>query len=519
MGHRYQNQTSTQLTGSSMHLKQIRGASRAVTLILIATLLLSGMLFGTRQANANSRMQYLIAFHGHQRTDGLFELGGNHAQNHPKALSHISAAGGTVVADLSRQIGIIIAESSNPNFEQALNQSHLTNVMGKTFAWNQYRPATASPNGRSLNREPITTNTSSTEPLAASQWALHQIRAPEAHSIQSGNRAVRVGVLDTGIDATHPDFVLSLGSDGVVRNNSNIDPNLGRDFTVTPGSGSPYIDDNGHGTFVAGLIAAQRNNLGILGVAPNVTLVPVKVCDAEGYCYAHSVIQGITYAGDARLNVINMSFITDDAPEDYPDHTLFKCMNDPEQRAFRLGVQRALNYARKQGVVPIASLGNEGKDLTGGSCDAVPGEAPGVIGVSGLGRSSELVFYSNYGHGVVDLAAPAGAGPFSLCNENIISTIPGGGYYDCGFGTSMAAPHVTGVAALIISQYGTLENGPNGPRMTMSPGQVQSHLEGSAIDIGKRGSDLCFGSGRVDALRAILDDTSNVYQAVPDCGH
>jgi hypothetical protein len=165
---------------------------------------------------------------------------------------------------------------------------------------------------------------------------MRMIRAPQAHAIEKGWRKVDVGVIDTGIDAAHVDFIRN----GV----SNVDISRGASF-----AGSPDVaTDNGfHGTHVAGIIAARANGHGILGVAPNVTLVPIKVCDASGYCYASSVAQGITYAGDIKLDVINMSLFADDEPP--LGSTQFKCNSDPEQAAFRLMVERAIEYARSGG--------------------------------------------------------------------------------------------------------------------------------------------------------------------------
>lgn len=108
-------------------------------------------------------------------------------------------------------------------------------------------------------------------------------------------------------------------------------------------------------------MAAQANQHGVVGVAPNVTLVPVKVCDAVGFCYSSNTAAGITHAGDQKFEVINMSFFVDD--DTFLSSTEFKCMSDPVQRAFRQANERAIQYARNQGVVPVAALGNSDNDL------------------------------------------------------------------------------------------------------------------------------------------------------------
>jgi subtilisin family serine protease len=284
--------------------------------------------------------------------------------------------------------------------------------------------------------------------------------------------------------------------------------------------GTPDVcsDNQFHGTHVAGTVAAQANSLGIVGVAPNVTLVPVKVCDTSGYCYASAAVDGITYAGDQKFDVINMSFFVDD--NEFQQSTEFKCTDDPVQRTFRHAVERAIQYARNQGVTPVAALGNSDEDLAHPSepnennCDVVPAETQGVIGVGALGPRSEKSGYSNYGTGAVDVVAPGGNGTTGNCAQTILSTIPGG-LYGCFQGTSMASPHAAGVAALIVSEYGTL--GADGD-VQMSPTKVEAYLQDTTVDIGIRGYDECFGNGRIDALRAVTHDTSRAYDATaPDC--
>ena len=286
-----------------------------------------------------------------------------------------------------------------------------------------------------------------------------------------------------------------------------------------PGVGTPdpCTDNQFHGTHVSGTVGMQANQLGAVGVAPNVSIVPVKVCDATGYCYASPVIDGITYAGDQKFDVINMSFFVDD--NEFQQSTEFKCNSDPVQRTFRRGVERAIQYARGQGVTPIAALANSDEDLahpsdTTNECEVVPAETQGVIGVSALGRNSEKASYSNYGTFANDVSAPGGNGTTGDCNRTILSTAPGGGNV-CIQGTSMASPHAAGVAALIVSQYGRLGSGGD---VELPPTKVESLLQATTIDIGARGYDECFGHGRIDALRAVTGDTSRAFDpSAPPC--
>jgi subtilisin family serine protease len=131
-----------------------------------------------------------------------------------------------------------------------------------------------------------------------------------------------------------------------------------------------------------------------------------------------------------------------------------------------------------------------------------------------LGRQSQKASYSNYGDGAADVAAPGGAGTTGDCTTTIPSTIPGN-LYACIQGTSMASPHAAGVAALIASQFGSM--GSDGD-WQMSVTAVESILQGTAVDIGIKGYDECFGNGRIDALRAVTKNTKSAYDATaPAC--
>lgn len=382
--------------------------------------------------------------------------------------------------------------------------------------------------------------------LAGLQWDMDMIRASGepgsgSYAVQQGRREVIVAILDTGIDLTHPEFA------------GRIDPRsrsfIGADNQPIPG-GEPAVQDlNGHGTHVAGTVAAGLNTFGISGVAPNVTVVALKVCHVSGFCFTGPVVEALLYAGQQRFDVANMSF--------FVDPFLYNCKDEPTQRAIWKAVSRAMQFAVRSGVTPVAALGNEAHDLTHpeedtispdfppeiaaetrpvkNHCVLVPQELSGVIGVSALGPTGVLAAYSNFGKGVTDVAAPGGdsgkPAPFVIfpASNRILSTLPtlavltavdiatgrvlvdcvgglpdptsvtlplpaGCGVYGWLQGTSMASPHAAGVAALIVSQFGN-------PKMSST--QVAAQLENTAVDIGKPGADELYGHGRVDAFRAV----------------
>jgi subtilisin family serine protease len=489
---------------------------------LLALVLLVGVSpVGPGTASTGETKRYLVVFAGEYAVDGTYAVDGgyavlcsyavlsgyavgcNYAVAHDYAVSLVEAAGGTVATDMLSQIGVLAVDSSNALFADVMQTYAVVEEVGGDLAW-QGIPSGGSPGGGGGPAPHA-------DPGEALQWNMAMIRAPEANELQGGWSRVDVGILDSGIDGNHVDFKDLSGA-------SNVDCARGRDFVPEgPGvgvAGVACVDNQVHGTHVAGIVAARANGLGVVGVAPNVTLVPVKVCDSPGFCYASAVVAGVTYAGDIKLDVINMSFFVDD--DELLESTELKCMNDPEQRAFRRSVERALQYARGQGVVPVAAIGNSDKDLGADSpCEVVPAESSGVVATVALGPESEKAGYSSYGQGAADVAAPGGNAPITgaSCDDQVLSTVPGG--YACLQGTSMASPHAAGVAALIVSQFGTLASDGD---VKLSPTSVEGYLQGSAVDIGLSGYDECFGHGRVDALRAVEKDTSTLYDSTaPFC--
>jgi hypothetical protein len=444
-----------------------------------------------------------------------YALGDNYALARDYALYALTTAGGTITADLSRQAGVMIVESKNEAFAETVATYALVSEVAQDHGWKQFPTlAEALANGQLTLVDPTAVLPSTgSDPLESLQWSMAQIRTAQARAIQAGSPMVDVGIVDTGIDGSHLDFIAN-GS-------SNVDCQRGADFTAQgPGIGSPLacVDNNFHGTHVAGIVAARANGHGVVGVAPNVTLVPIKVCDADGHCYFSDALEGITYAGDLGLDVINMSFFVDD--DEFQQSTEFKCLSDPVQSVFRTAIERALKYARREGVTLVAAAGNSDVNLDeppgGDDCAVVPAQSNGVITVASLGPSSEKSWFSNWGSDI-DVAAPGGNDQLigaGDCSLNVLSTLPGN-LWGCIEGTSMASPHATGVAALIVSQFGKTDKL---GRLSMSPGAVAGRLGDTTIDIGLKGNDICFGEGRIDALRAVQNTTSNSYDAsAPFC--
>jgi lantibiotic leader peptide-processing serine protease len=482
---------------------------------------------------------YLVVLDDGSPNDHKFSMSDADRQ---AALSLITSQGGVVLNDLSKDIGVLTAQGPASGFAETLEASPLILDVGQDVGFKampSYAEAVAQ--GLTTFSDPGDPSPEpSSDPLEPTQWDMQMIRTEQAHAIQAGKRAVEVGVLDSGIDATHADFQDPLGG------GSNVDCVKARDSVATTsrigvrpqppyveltgGIGTPAAcqDNQFHGTHVAGTIAAQANGLGMVGVAPNVTLVPVKVCDTAGYCYASAVIDGIYYSGLQRFEVINMSFFVDDT--NFLASTEFKCSSDPIMRTIRHAVERAIDFARMRGVVPVAALGNSSQDLAHpagfeNDCEVIPAETQGVVGTSALNNQSRLSSYSNYGVGMNDVSAPGGAGTTGNCTTAIPSTFPVN-TYACISGTSMASPHAAGVAALIVSQYGkptTYDHDgdsatPPLPDWEMRPQEVENYLQSTTIDIGLKGYDECYGNGRVDALKAVTHDTSVVYEP-KDCQH
>ncbi len=395
------------------------------------------------------------------------------------------------------------------------------------------------------------------EPLGPCQWDMSIINASDSGSYAHATGAgVTVGMIDSGVDFNHPDIAPNL----------NVDLSCSFIYDDTPTADPAEIangdcsnkgavqDLSGHGTHTASTVAAPINGIGIAGVAPEATIVALKACTVEGYCFADSVAAALRYAGDQHLDVVNLSL--------YADPYLYYCKNEKEQKAILKELESAARYAQQRGVLIVTSAGNEQSDLqhpgldtsspdwppdseeirdVGNNCRVAPTEFAGALTVSATGPIGYpgydlwIADYSSVGMSRVDVTAPGGDyfratgtvqdavlgavplnsalwGIFDPLNAVFpgITVIDQGAGYVYLNGTSMSSPHAAGVAALVKQMH------PN-----WSPGDVKAAVQRSAPHVdcpagweplnegderercyGNGGRTSFFGHGLIDALAA-----------------
>ena len=271
------------------------------------------------------------------------------------------------------------------------------------------------------------------DPVEVLPWGVERIGGG---ALANTGDAIKVAVIDTGIDGDHPDLNV-VGGINFVPSGRKLDT-------------SKWNDDNGHGTHVAGTIAALDNEIGVIGVAPDVDLYAVKVLDRRGSGYISWVIGGIEWAIDNHMDVITMSL---------------SIGSDVE------GFEEVCDAAYAAGIVIVAASGNDGSTVDW------PAAYDSVIAVGATDAGDNRASFSNYGS-ELEMSAPGVLIP---------STWKDGGYNTIS-GTSMAAPHVTGVVAIILSAN---------PGFTHE--QARDMLNNTADDLGTAGWDIYFGHGLVDA--------------------
>jgi len=412
----------------------------------------------------------------------------SNSESLPNGLVSKLAEYGTVVRTIP-EIGVVVVRTSSNNFEGEITR--LSGVKG----------VVPDLKAKWIENPVLKTESSvgSGEPGLTLQWGLKAIHARDAWNAGYTGKGAKVFILDGGIDPTHPDIY----------------PNLNTDLSTSFVSGEDFTDfTNGHGTHVAGIVAAAYNQFGVIGVAPDAEIVMVKVLSSSTGSGSFSNINaGIIYAALNGADIINMSlgatlnkngFYLDDNGELQKIPAIYI-------QYWILAQKRAIDFAVKHGSLVITSAGNDYMNADGnGSLFIIPADFENVIAVSATapqnwydqiitGISPYLDYpasYSNTGKSLINIAAPGGdfdSESDYWYYDMVLSTYPGGFAWMAG--TSMASPFVAGVAALIVDKYDE----------KITPQEITKKLYKTADHIETNGNSSIYGDGRVNAFRAVTE--------------
>jgi subtilisin family serine protease len=386
--------------------------------------------------------------------------------------------------------GIVLASSSDPNF------------VATTKKLKGVQDVSADPEFQFINNEHyllgqnVSANSfpANQEPFNGYLWNLRVIGADQTAAANLRGKGARVAVLDSGMDLNNPDL------------RPNIDLAAAKSFacyTGAPDNGCEDVQPTGttsegtfnHGTHVGGIIAAAINGFGVQGVAPEATLVPIKVLRETGSGSFGWLIEGLAYAETQNIDIANMSlgaaFLRN------PTAGCTTTVKDCNAGTLMAALNRAINHATQAGILSVIAAGNNGADLNS-QVVSIPAQSGNGLAVAATGPYNQANFdrlasYSNYGQSVVGIAAPGGEYTAGNILDFILSDgVCGASTCDFWFavGTSMAAPHVAGVAALVVGERGHI-----------GPAQLKAILQNTSVDILKPGADVA-GKGRVSAVNA-----------------
>ncbi|MDN4071713.1 S8 family serine peptidase [Fictibacillus terranigra] len=428
----------------------------------------------------------------------------------PSNLSaEIEQAGGSVER-VVEEIGVVEAKSASPDFLAKVKAD--TNIQAADKELEVYLEDDPNPaDGQPITSIPQPDWNDPNQNYHDLQWDIKRVTNEfKSYGINKGNHDTVVGIIDTGMDFDHPDL------------KANAD--LAGSKTFVPGTKDAW-DKNGHGTHVAGSIAGNGK---VYGVGPNLTVRSYRVFGATGGAQQSWITDAIVSAANDGVEVINMSL--------GGWRWMANNLGEKGDSASMVAYHRAMQYAAKKGVTVVVSSGNDSRNLNDihdmqtywketygldikGPSRVAPAQVPGVVTVSSSNKWSndKIAFYSNYGS-VIDVAGPGGDnGP---AYDALYRQDPKGDYlnkrdfmyrafstwptylapyvtgnlqgYALLHGTSMAAPKVAGIAAVIKSQH-----------PEYSPAQVQAKLRQTAVDLGKVGQDPLFGSGEANIYNAL----------------